>query len=122
MKTLYMHGLTMVEVLVALAITAMALLAASQAMQAMLHGVQRQQEVALAQMCADNALSQLRLAQQYPAIGQSASTCEQLGRHMQVLTSVSGTANPSFRRVQVQVLQAPAGSAVLSLSTVMGRY
>lgn len=117
-----LRGLSMVEVLVALAITAIALLAASQAMQAMLHGAQRQQQVALAQLCADNALSQLRLAQKYPALGPSTSSCEQLGHAMQVHTLVSGTANPSFRRVQVQVRQAQTGSAVLSLSTVVGRY
>lgn len=114
------RGMTLIEVMVALAITAIALLAAGQAMQAMVHGAQRQQQVTLAQLCADNALSQLRLAGSYPSVGQSTQRCTQLDQAMDVNTWVFATPNPSFRRVQVQV--AVAGSPVLSMSTVVGRY
>lgn len=121
MKALRFHqGLTMVEVLVALAITAVALLAAGQAMRALTHAAQRQQQVMLAQWCADNALVQLRLHAQYPSIGQTAHTCDQWGQQFDVQVLVSGTANPSFRRVQAKVMQ--GGYSVLSVSTVLGRY
>lgn len=114
------HGLTMVEVLIALAITAIALLAAGQAMRAMTHGAQRQQQVMLAQLCADNALASVRLMARFPAVGSSSSSCEQLGQFFTVMLHVSATANPSFRRVQAQVLQ--NDNSVLSVVTVVGRY
>ena len=60
------RGLTMVEVLIALAVTAIALMAASQSMRAMTQGAQRQGQVTLAQLCAENALVAARLSPQYP--------------------------------------------------------
>lgn len=114
------EGMTLVEVLVALAITAIALLAAGQAMGALNHAAQRQAQVLRAQLCAENALVGLRLAGQYPAVGQSSSHCTQQGQDFAVVLHVAGTANPSFRRVQAQVLQGE--TSVLSVVTVVGRY
>lgn len=110
----------MVEVLVALAITAIALLAAGQAMRSMIHGAQRQEQVMLAQLCAENALVATRLSSQFPAIGANALACEQMGQAFTVKLWVSATANPSFRRVQAQVFQGDV--SVLSIATVLGRY
>lgn len=114
------QGLTMVEVLVALAITAIALLAASQAVGAMTHAAMRQQQSLLAQACADNALVAVRLQRQFPDLGSTFQSCEQLGRAFQVELSVAPTSNPSFRRVQAKVSE--ASESVLSLVTVVGRY
>lgn len=114
------RGLTMVEVLIALAVTAIALLAAGQAMRAMTQGAERQEQVTLAQLCAENALVAARLSTQYQALGQSQSECTQRGQAFTVMLWVSGTANPSFRRVQAQVLQGT--ESVLSVSTLIGRY
>lgn len=114
------HGLTMVEVLVALAVTAIALLAAGQAMRSMVHGVQRQEQVTLAQLCAENALVATRLSRHFPAIGSSAVECAQLGKIFTVKLWVTATANPSFRRVQAQVFEGEV--SVLSVATVLGRY
>ena len=120
MKHRVQQGLTMVEVLVALAVTAIALLAANQAMQSLTRGAARQQQVGLAQLCADNALVAARLASQYPPLGESHHTCMQWGQTLHVLVHVAATANPSFRRVQAQVSQ--DGVSVLSVATVVGRY
>lgn len=114
------RGMTLVEVMVAVAVVAISLLAAGQAMRALLHGSQRQEQVLLAQLCAENALVGVRLHPQFPPIGQSAESCLQMGQEFAVVLYVSGTANPSFRRVQAQVLQGQ--DAVLSLVTVVGRY
>lgn len=114
------RGITLIEVMVALAITAVALMAASQAMRALINGSERQQQVVLAQLCAENALVGAKLGRQYPVIGQHPSTCVQAGQTFDVTLHVSGTANPSFRRVQAQVLQ--AGNSILSVTTVIGRY
>lgn len=114
------RGLTLIEVMVALAITAIALMAASQAMRSLIHGAARQEQVVFAQLCAENALVGVKLGREFPAIGQRHSVCEQAGQEFQVTMHVSGTANPSFRRVQAQVLQ--AGESVLSVTALIGRY
>ena len=114
------RGMTLVEVMVAVAVVAISLLAAGQAMRALLHGSQRQQQGLLAQLCAENALVGVRLHPQFPPIGQSTESCQQMGQEFAVVLYVSGTANPSFRRVQAQVLQGQ--DAVLSFVTVVGRY
>jgi len=113
-------GLTMVEVLIALAVTAIALLAASQAVRSLTHAAMRQEQSLLAQTCAENALTTMRLSPSFPDIGFSSQICEQLGRQFEVELSVAATANPSFRRVQAKVREGQ--EQVLSLVTVIGRY
>lgn len=113
-------GLTMVEVLIALAVTAIAVLAAGQAVRAMTHASMRQAQSLLAQTCAENALVAARLVRQFPALGSQTGECEQLGRVFHVEISVADTANPSFRRVQAKVSE--GNEQVLSLVTVIGRY
>lgn len=110
----------MVEVLVALAITAISLLAASQAMRLMIHASARQEQVTLAQLCAENQLVNTRLSRSFPAIGLQQTLCEQMSRKFTVKVWVSATGNPSFRRVQAQVFEAE--ESVLSITTVIGRY
>ena len=56
------RGFTLVEVLVALAITAIALMAGAQATGALMLNAARQSEVLLAHLCAENALVTVRLS------------------------------------------------------------
>ena len=56
------RGFTLVEVLVALGIVAIALLAGLQATAALTRNAQRQSDVLLAQLCAENELVKVRLA------------------------------------------------------------
>lgn len=114
------RGLTLVEVMVALAVVAIALTGASQALRTLLHSAARQEQVQLAQLCAENQLVNTRLNAMFPAVGKSSAECVQAGQRFSVVLHVSATANPSFRRVQAQVLQNQA--SVLSLVTVVGRY
>lgn len=114
------HGFTLVEVLVALAITAIAITAGTQATGALIRNTQRQTDIVLAQLCAENTLSGLRLARQLPNIGDTQSSCEQAGQSMTVLLMVRPTPNPSFRRADAQVLRGE--DSVLRLTTIVGRY
>lgn len=114
------RGFTLIEVLVALAIVAIALAAGLQATSALTTNALRQSSVLLAHICAENELIKTRLARQMPDIGESSVACEQGGRSFAVAISVLPTPNPSFRRVDAQVLD--AGSPVLRLSTIVGRY
>ena len=116
----FLSGFTLVEVMVALAITAIALLAGLQATSALTHNAARQSEVLLAQSCADNALVGLRLLRQLPAVGDSSSRCEQAGAVFDLQLHVRPTPNPMFRRVDAQVFNAE-GYAVLRVSTIQGR-
>ena len=114
------RGFTLIEVLVALGIVAIALAAGLQATSAQTLNARRQSDVLLAHLCAENELVKLRLARQLPGVGDSDQACEQAGRAYNVRVSVSTTPNPSFRRVDAQVFEGP--SPVLRLSTIVGRY
>ena len=113
------RGFTLVEVLVALAITAIALMAGSQATGALMRNAARQSEVLLAQLCAENALVAVRLSRQMPPIGDSTQGCEQAGERFDLTTTALPTPNPSFRRVDAQVYSSTG--SVLRLSTIVGR-
>ncbi len=113
-------GFTLVEVMVALAIVAIALMAGLQATTALTRNAQRQSDVMLAQLCAENELIKARLSRQMPNVGDSSTTCEQAGLLLQVRTSVRATPNPSFRRIDAQVLDEE--NSILRLSTIIGRY
>jgi general secretion pathway protein I len=114
------RGFTLVEVLVALGIVAIALTAGLQATAALTRHAQRQSDVLLAQICAENELIKVRLARQMPGVGDSRIPCEQAGQVFDVALAVRATPNPNFLRVDAQVLKGEA--SVLRLSTVVGRY
>jgi general secretion pathway protein I len=113
------RGFTLVEVLVALAIVSIALVAGLQASASLTNNAQRQSDVLLAHLCAENELAGIRLAHQWPAVGETQQDCEQGGQMFQVRIKVSPTPNPSFRRIDAQV--ADARSPILNLATVLGR-
>ena len=115
------RGFTLIEVLVALGIVAIALMAGTQATMALTRNAQRQSDMMLAQICAENELAKARLAKQMPAVGDAGSTCTQGNAVFGVTVSTTPTLNPNFRRVDVQVRDAD-DAPVLRLSTVVGRY
>lgn len=113
-------GFTLIEVLVALGIVAVALLAGLQATSALTTNALRQSDVLLAHICAENELVKMRLSKQMPNVGDSSQPCEQAGRVLDVKVSVLPTPNPSFRRVDAQVFD--GASPILRISTVVGRF
>jgi general secretion pathway protein I len=112
-------GFTLIEVMVALAVTAIALIAGFKATAALTGNADRQAAVLLGHICAENALIGLRLARQLPGVGDTDSACAQGGRSFIVTQSVRPTPNPNFRRVQAVVRE--NGWVVVRLSTLMGR-
>ncbi|RZL43533.1 MAG: type II secretion system protein GspI [Variovorax sp.] len=115
------RGFTLIEVLVALAIVAIALAAGTQATSALTRNAQRQSDTLLAGLCAENELVQARLARQMPAIGRTAQVCVQAGLAFGVTVQTSATLNPNFRRVDVRVRDA-ADTPILEISTLVARY
>jgi len=114
------RGFTLIEVLVALAIVALALMAGARVSASLTHNAQRQSDAMLAQICADNALIQLRLSQQLPSVGETHIACDQASQTFDVALTVNTTPNPAFRRVDAQVFGAQF--PVLRVTTVVGRY
>jgi general secretion pathway protein I len=114
------RGFTLLEVLVALAVVAIALGAGLRAAGALTDNAGRLAEVIAAEWCADNQLTQLRLSRAFPGPGESDFACEQLGRSYAGKLVTRPTLNPSFNRVDA-VMSNEAGQALLTLSTVIGR-
>ena len=113
------RGFTLIEVLVALSIVAVALMAGLQAIGSLSRQADRQTLSMFGQICAENELIRLRLRRQLPDTGNSQTECLQAGHSLQVTLSVKPTPNPNFRRVDARVLS--QGAYVLQVSTVMGR-
>ena len=114
------RGFTLLEVLVALAVVAIALAAGLRAAAAVSDNAERLADVIAAQWCADNQLTEQRLRRNFPGIGDVDFSCEQLGRSYKGKLATRPTPNPGFRRVDAIVSTAD-GLPLLTLSTVLGR-
>ena len=101
MKRRTLAGFTLIEVLMALGIVAIALMAGMQATAALTRNAMRQSTQILAQLCAENELIKIRLSQQMPGVGERSQDCEQAGRNLRVTVSVNPTPNPNFRQFRV---------------------
>ncbi len=97
------RGFTLIEVLVALAIVAVALGAAIRATGVIAGTDDALRQRALATVAAENRLAELRLRDEFPAIGRSNSGCT-LGRQaMTCEQTVSTSVNPNIRLVTIRV-------------------
>jgi general secretion pathway protein I len=114
------QGFTLLEVLVALAVTALALGAGLRAAGMLTDNAQRLGDVLAAQWCADNQLTELRLQRAFPGVGDSDFSCEQLGRTYRGKLVTRPTPNPTFRRVDA-VMSDEQGLPLLTLTTILGR-
>jgi general secretion pathway protein I len=114
------RGFTLIEVLVALGIVAVALMAGIRASSSLASNAMRQTDALLAQVCAENEQIKIRLSRQMPGLGDSSVDCVQAGRHFNTTVSVQTTPNPNFRRVDVQVNNDE--QPVLRLSSIVGSF
>lgn len=117
-------GFTLIEVMVSLAIVAIALGAGLRAAGALTDNAQRFADVMAAQWCAENHLTNLRLLAQggvFPGAGDSDFSCEQLGQTYrgQLLVRPAGF-NPDFRQVHATV-STDRGVPLLTLTTLIAR-
>ena len=118
------HGFTLIEIMVALAIVALALSAGLKASAALTRQAERQASQWLAELCAENELARLRLSSQWPGVGESEALCAQGPHSFRVRLAVQTTPNPNFRRVEARVDDPaqPEVPLLLSVSTILGRY
>ncbi len=114
-------GFTLIEVLVALTIVGLCLAAGMRAGGAMTSNADRLEVNGLAQWCAENELTEMRLTQNFPNVGQTDFSCSQMGRDFIGRMTIAPTPNPNFRRVEAQVFDA-ANQPLLTITTIVGRY
>lgn len=112
-------GFTLLEVLIALAIVAVTLVAGLKATSLVIRSAERQADRLLAQLCANNALAEIRLYQRLPDVGDITRTCELSGRVLELRLLTQATPNPNFRRVEARLTR--EGMFLFQASTVIGR-
>jgi general secretion pathway protein I len=96
-------GFTLIEILVALAIVAVALAAGMRAIAQSSDGATALKQRTLALWVAQNRLASAQLAPTLPPLGDRAGSARQAGAAFAFRESVSGTPNPSFRKIEIVV-------------------
>jgi len=97
-------GFTLIEVLVAMTIAAVALMTAIRATTSLAVNAAELRTRTLAQWSAENRLAQIRVAREWPNLGRRQFDCSQGGIALLCREDVFQTPNPQFRRVEVSVL------------------
>ncbi|MGA9163869.1 MAG: type II secretion system minor pseudopilin GspI [Thiobacillus sp.] len=97
------RGFTLVEVLVALAILAIALAAASRLAVMMADSSAELRQRLLAGWVAQNRLAELQARRAWPGVGTRTGEAEQAGLKLTWRETVGTTPNPLFRRVEISV-------------------
>ena len=97
------RGFTLIEVLVALTIVAVALLAGLRAVGTMAHSGAQLKLRLLAQISAENRIAELRAARAFPGLGSRTVACPQGGVPLECVEEAKATPNPLFRRIEVRV-------------------
>ncbi|HJU24427.1 MAG TPA: type II secretion system minor pseudopilin GspI [Casimicrobiaceae bacterium] len=108
------RGFTLIEVLVALAIVAVALAAGMRAVAQSADGATSLRMRTLALWVAQNRLAQAQLADPWPARGSASGAETQAGTRLLWRESVSDTPNPAFRRVEIVVSEPANADYVLA--------
>jgi general secretion pathway protein I len=104
------RGFTLVEVLVALAIVAIALAAASRSVGLSTHSATDHKLRVLAGFVAENRMAEFAARRAWPDLGAIEGAEHQAGIEFQWRAEILGTPHPRLRRVEIQVMDpgAPA--------------
>lgn len=108
-------GFTLVEVLVALTIVSVALMAALRAVGSLTQGSADLRARTFAQWSAENRLAQMRVQAEFPNVGSNRYDCSQGGIVLACQEDVFATPNPSFRRVELSVFSPADGRRIARL-------
>jgi general secretion pathway protein I len=108
---------TLIEILIALAILAVALAATTRAASLATDGTLEIRQRLLATWAAENRVAELRARRIFPPAASSRLTTEQGGLALVVDETVAETPNPTIRRVDLAVAEAREGGRVLARLT-----
>ncbi len=114
------QGFTLVEVLVALVIIGTAFAASLRAISSLTKNSWDLRAAMMATWSAENRLSQIRLAQEWPPLGTRSFDCPQAELRLRCQETIVSTPNPSFRRVQVTVIDgSDENHKIITLSQIV---
>lgn len=112
-----MKGFTLIEILVALVILAVALAATTRAAGVATDGALETRHRILATWAAENRVAEMRARKLFPSAATTQFTVEQGGMALSIEETVSETANPTIRRVELAVADARDPRRVLTRIT-----
>jgi len=110
------RGFTLIEVLIALAVVALALLGLTRTAAIEVNDFGALRERTLAGWVAANVLAEARLSGALPATGTSDGRVELGGRAWRWTRDVSATPDPEIRRVDIRIFAGESRDSVASLS------
>lgn len=111
-------GFTLLEVLVALTLIAVALMASLRAVGALAQGAGELQARTLAQWSAENRLAEVRIEGRWPELGPRSWDCSQGAARLRCEETVFQTPNADFRRIEVSVY--PTEGVPVRLARLVG--
>jgi general secretion pathway protein I len=116
------RGFTLIEVVVALAIVAIGMLAVFKTIGDSVNNVSELRDRSFAGWIADNRITELRLSGQMPSVEETAGEVEFAGRQWHWVTTVSQTQVQGLRRIDVRVRRDsdPEDSSLVRLSGFVG--
>ena len=110
-------GFTLIEILVAVAILAVALAATSRAASVATDGAIETRQRLLATWAAQNRVAELRARRIFPPLATSRLTAQQGGLALAIEETVTETPNPGIRKVDIAVADARTPERVVARLT-----
>jgi general secretion pathway protein I len=116
------RGFTLVEVVVALAITAIGMLAVFKTIGDTAHNVTDLRDRTFASWIADNRITEIRISGEMPSVDETAGEVEFAGRRWHWVATVSQTQVQGLRRIDVAVRrdEDPEGALLATLAGFVG--
>ncbi len=116
----FSQGFTLLEVLVALVIIGTALAASLRAVASLTQNSGDLRAAMMATWSAENRLTQIRLAHEWPPLGRRDFSCAQAELPLRCEEQIYPTPNPAFRRVEVAVVdERQATRRIIMLSQIV---
>jgi general secretion pathway protein I len=116
-----MKGFTLLEILVAVAILAVALAATSRAAHVATDGALETRQRLLATWAAQNRIAELRARRVYPPVTSTRFETSQAGLALAIDETVSETPNPAIRRVDLAVSERDAARVITRLTAYVAQ-
>ena len=115
-------GFTLIEVVVALAILGIGMLAVFKTIGDTVNNVEVLRDRSFAEWIADNRITEIRLSGEMPSVEETAGQVEFAGRQWHWVTTVSQTQVRGLRRIDVSVRrdEDPEDSSIVTLSGFIG--